>query len=185
MGQEYVRRGNLEAVVEGKSVSKAYYISIDSLNALRERRNSEAKGAQYFARVTSENEFSEKSREVVGEAVGETLRMVIERREARTAEAADLRTRLELTVQTESTLREALDRERLRADQERDRANRLEAELIKRDRGTAIGAARCPCSLRGHARKRTGRQAGGIVVQEGQEEVRQRRSWLYRFFSGP
>jgi hypothetical protein len=37
--------------------------------------------------------------------------------------------RLELTEVTESTLREALERERERADEERDRANRLEEEL--------------------------------------------------------
>jgi hypothetical protein len=110
MVQEYVRRGDLKAVVEGKGVTKTYYISIDSLNALWERRNSGAKDTQNFARVTSKNELSEKSRDVVGEALGETLRMMVERLEARTAEDAGLRARLELTVQTESTLREARDR---------------------------------------------------------------------------
>jgi excisionase family DNA binding protein len=38
MVQEYVRRGTLEALTEGEGVSKTYYVSIDSLNALRERR---------------------------------------------------------------------------------------------------------------------------------------------------
>jgi hypothetical protein len=183
MVQEYVRRGDLEAVVEGKGVSKTYYISMDSLNALRERRNSGAKDAQHFAGVTSENEFSAKSREVVGEAVGETLRMVIERLEARTAEAADLRARLELTVQTESTLREALDRERLRADQERDRANRLEAELREIEEQPPEPRD-VPESFAGTPRSEQDASQVGSG-QEGQEEVRQRRSWLYRFFFGP
>src|ERR687898_983498 len=38
MVQEYVRRNRLEALTEGEGVSKTYYVSIDSLNALRERR---------------------------------------------------------------------------------------------------------------------------------------------------
>src|SRR4051812_42500521 len=38
MVQEYVRRGELQAIVEGKGVNKTYYVSIDSLSALRERR---------------------------------------------------------------------------------------------------------------------------------------------------
>ncbi|MBA3388242.1 MAG: helix-turn-helix domain-containing protein, partial [Rubrobacter sp.] len=36
--QSYVRRGELEAVVEGEGVEKTFFVSIDSLNALRERR---------------------------------------------------------------------------------------------------------------------------------------------------
>jgi len=38
MVQEYVRRGELQAIVEGKGVNKTYYVSIDSLSALRARR---------------------------------------------------------------------------------------------------------------------------------------------------
>jgi chromosome condensin MukBEF ATPase and DNA-binding subunit MukB len=49
------------------------------------------------------------------------LREAVARLETRAAENAELRTRLELTAQTDSTLREQLERERTRAD-------RLEAE---------------------------------------------------------
>ncbi len=49
--------------------------------------------------------------------------------EALQRELGRLEGRLELTEVTESTLREALERERERADEERDRANRLEEEL--------------------------------------------------------
>jgi hypothetical protein len=55
------------------------------------------------------------------------LQQVIQRLEARTAEAAELKARLELTAQAESTARE--ERERLLADLERERTDRLEEEL--------------------------------------------------------
>jgi hypothetical protein len=183
MVQEYVRRGDLEAIVDGEGVSKTYYVSIDSLNALRDRRKSETKDAQNFANVSREKESSAKSREVVGETIGETLRQIVERLEARTAEAADLRVRLELTAQAESTLREALDRERLKADQERARADRLEAEL----RGIREQSPQQQDVLGSIAVSSEVEQDAGQMgsVQKGQEEARKRRSWLYRFFFGP
>lgn len=179
MVQEYVRRGDLEAIVEGEGVSKTYYVSIDSLNALRDRRKSETKDAQPFADVSWENESPAKPREVFGE----TLRQVIERLEVRTAEAADLRVRLELTAQAESTLREALERERLRAEQERDRADRLEAELREiREQPPERRDIPESITLSSGVKQDAG-QPGS--VQKGQEEARKRRSWLYRFFFGP
>lgn len=50
-------------------------------------------------------------------------------------ELGRLEGRLELTEQADSTLREQLERERQRADQERERTQRLEAELAERRRG--------------------------------------------------
>jgi excisionase family DNA binding protein len=132
MVQEYVRRGELEAYVEGEGVSKTYYVSIVSLHALRGRRGAAANHASSSddeAPVSSAvSNQAAKSRTNAtkgaseGGEVGEVLRHVVERFEARTAEAAELKVRLELTTQAESTLRESLERERERAD-------RLEAEL--------------------------------------------------------
>ncbi len=64
--------------------------------------------------------------------------------------------RAELTEKAESTLREQLERERQRADQEWERADRLEAELRESRRGLVAEAIR-----------------------------RMRRSWLHGFFFGP
>ncbi len=50
------------------------------------------------------------------------------RLDSRAAEVGDLRARLELTAQAESTLREALERERAAHERERERADRLEQE---------------------------------------------------------
>ena len=180
MVQEYVRRGDLEAIVEGEGVSKTYYVSIDSLNTLRDRRKSETKDARHFASAAWENEPSAKSQEIIGETVGETLRRIVERLETRTAEAAELRVRLELTTQVESTLREALDRERLRADQESDRAERLEAEL-REIRGESTEQRDVPESIA----SLSGMEQDAGQIGSLQEEATRPRSWLYRFFFGP
>src|SRR4028119_2110130 len=47
--QGYVRRGLLEAREEGEGVNKRFIVSIDSLNALRERRSGEAIAAGELA----------------------------------------------------------------------------------------------------------------------------------------
>ena len=127
--QEYVRRGELEAFVEGEGVAKKYYVSIDSLTNLRERRRREAKVAPGIAGVSPWAERPEKAGEGSREALSELLRRAIERLETRTAEAADFRARLELTEKAESTLRESLERERERADALQLETARLRTEL--------------------------------------------------------
>ncbi len=127
--QEYVRKGELKALAEGEGVAKKYYVSVDSLTALRARRRREAKEAPDLADVSSWVERSEKAGEGGKEALGEVLRRAIERLEVRTAEAAELRARLELTEKAESTLRESLERERERADALQLETDRLRTEL--------------------------------------------------------
>jgi chromosome segregation ATPase len=124
-----VRKGELEAFAEREGVAKKYYVSIDSLAALRGRRRYGAKEAPDFADVSPRPEGSMKADEERREALGEVLRRTIERLETRTAEAADLRARLELTEKAESTLRESLERERERADALQLEKDRLRTEL--------------------------------------------------------
>lgn len=131
MVQEYVRRGELRAITEGRSVNKRYYVSIDSLNVLRELRRRGAKGSPESANSSSVSGRTAN----LGQDTDEVLYRTIERLEARTAEAAELKTRLELTAQAETSARE--ERERLLADleRERERADRLEEELRRSRRG--------------------------------------------------
>ncbi len=135
MVQEYVRRGGLRAITEGKGVNKTYYVSIDSLNALRERRKREAKGSPESTNSSPAPGRAANPGEGIGESAGGVLYQAIERLEARTAEAADLKARLELTAQAETTAQG--ERERLLADleRERERADRLEEELRQARRG--------------------------------------------------
>ena len=121
--QGYVRRGLLNAREEGEGVNKTFLISIDSLNALRDRRMREAGEAAKIAEASAE----EKRMANLYANTGEVLRHAIERVEARTAEATELRIRLEITEKAESTLRAELEEERRRreeAERERDELRR-------------------------------------------------------------
>src|SRR5215210_4548606 len=121
--QGYVRRGLLEAQEQGQGVNKTFLVSIDSLNALHDRRRREASEAARFAGTSAK--AMETAKEYTN--AGEALRHAIERVEARTAEATELRIRLELTEQAQSTLQEELIGERRRreeAERERDELRR-------------------------------------------------------------
>jgi excisionase family DNA binding protein len=120
--QSYVRRGELEAMVEGEGVEKTFFVSINSLNALRERRRNAGEGTSEFAdnasMASSSSGLSAKAAQGIGEDAPNLIEVVqdLQYRLGR-AEA-----KVELTERTESTLREQLAHER-------ERANRLEAEL--------------------------------------------------------
>src|SRR5215216_3601388 len=98
----YINRGELDAKVEGEGVEKTYLVAVDSLHALRVRRG--------FPRKTRAKS-REKSAEVVGgaEDAEDYAEMVRDRLIRLSSEAAELRTRLELTVRAESTLQEERD----------------------------------------------------------------------------
>jgi hypothetical protein len=109
-----IQEGELEARLEGEGRDKRYFVSVSSLETLRDKRQSEGK-LPLSRRGTAEDED-------VGAELGQWVRELTARLETRAAENAELRTRLELTEKADSTLREQLERERERAD-------RLEEEL--------------------------------------------------------
>jgi hypothetical protein len=111
--QGYVGRGILEAREEGEGVNRRFLISIDSLNALVDRRRREAEDATNFAEASPQNEETA----TPFANTGEGLRHLIERLEARTAEATELRIRLELTERAQSTLEDELADERRRREE--------------------------------------------------------------------
>ncbi len=165
--QAYVRRGLLEAREEGEGVAKTFYVSIDSLNALRNRRTGEAKSPDGFAHdspLTSEATNPP-------EPPGESLRHAIDRLEARTVEATELRLRLELTERTQSTLEGELREERrLREEAERERdelRRRLEPSPGPQD------AHETPPET-----SEASPRSDGVGAQTGAEG----RSWLRRIF---
>ena len=109
-----IQEGELEARLEGEGRDKRYMVSVSSLEALRDKRQSEGKLPLSRRRIAEDED--------VGAELGQWVRELTARLETRAAENAELRTRLELTEQADSTLHEQLERERLRAD-------RLEEEL--------------------------------------------------------
>ncbi len=123
--QGYVRRGLLEAREEGEGVNKTFFVSIDSLNALRNRRNSEVSSSSNFAGTSPKYESAANA----PANSDEVLRHAIDRLEARTVEATELRIRLELTERTQSSLEEELGEERRRREEAERRVEELERQL--------------------------------------------------------
>jgi len=170
--QGYVRRGLLEAREEGEGVNKRFIVSIDSLNALRERRSGEAIAAEEFAGASAE---SEEAANLVANA-DEGLRHVVDRLEARTAEATELRVRLEITEKAESTVRSELAEERRRREAaERERENlRRELQALQEARESPVSPGpteETPTPAPGGAQAATQRPQGGNL-----------RGWRRRIF---
>jgi DNA-binding transcriptional MerR regulator len=103
----YIHEGELEGKTEQEGINKRLLVSIASLDELRVRRETEGKFRPQRGRSSGPGRSE-------GD-VAEVIRDLSTRLEARAAEAASLRTRLELTAEAESTLKE--------------RVTRLEAEL--------------------------------------------------------
>jgi len=76
--QGYVRRGLLEAKVEGEGVNKRFIVSIDSLNAFSERRRNEARTDAPSAETSAKEENAAN----FATNTGEPLRHAIDRPEA-------------------------------------------------------------------------------------------------------
>ena len=168
--QGYVRRGILEAREEGEGVNKRFIVSIDSLNALRDRRSGEALAAAEFAGASAE---AEEAANLAANA-GAGLRHVVDRLEVRTVEATELRVRLEITERAESTLREELAEERRRREEAERRAEDLERRL--RERQEARESREGPAPTQDPAPAPGGSQAA--------PQAPGRQSWWRRVFGG-
>jgi hypothetical protein len=164
--RNYIAAGNLEGRKEGKGVTERWLVSISSVEALRQKRHSEGKVPGQYRDVAGDAEDA-------GHSTGENAALIRElatRLEDAQYELGRAEAQLELTAQAESSLQDALERERERAD-------RLEAEL----REVRITQAAEP--REGFEKPSEGSGAGD--ASQEQQEPSQRRSWLYRFFFGP
>src|SRR5215212_7404154 len=153
--REYIKTGRLGAKATGEGVNKTWSVSIDDVQRLRESRRGSADSTRKNRGEVDRVKLADTSAADAGEAL------------------RDLITRLELTAQAESTLREALERERERADKAERRAEELEAKLA------------------GTTEPQATPETTEVVVGGGDDaslklqEPPERRSWLYRFFFGP
>jgi hypothetical protein len=111
----YIERGELEGKLEEGTDKRIWLVSIDSINTLRTKRGTVGTSPEKPAEVA--------------EIVPEAMRDLAVRLETRAAEAAELRTRLELTQRTQSTIEK--ERNRLQEDlaRERERTTKLETAL--------------------------------------------------------
>jgi hypothetical protein len=163
----YVRRGLLEAQEQGQGVNKTFLVSIDSLNDLHARRSRETSRAADFAEASAESVEAANQHTSTGEA----LRHAIERVEERTAEATEMRIRLELTEQAQSTLREELAEERRR---------REEAEREREDLRRELASVRESREPRESVEEESERAEPRPEASGAQEDVQ--RPWWRRMF---
>ena len=133
--REYIRRGLLAAKTEGEGVSKRWLVAIDSLNALL-NEDAYTRGTWPDVRPgsTRRRRSDRKGMSADEPAVVDAAELLdtVQELHYRLGQAE---ARAELTEKAESTLRESLEREQLRADAERERADRLEETLQHARRG--------------------------------------------------
>ena len=116
-----IYRGELDAKEEQEGITERYLVSVDSIYALRDQRKPKTKQDKNSRGNSARRQNQGNTTELLREAIG--------RLETRAAENAELRTRLELTVQTDSTLREQLEREKTRADRLEEETRELREKL--------------------------------------------------------
>ena len=167
--RNYIRRGDLSAKEEHEGITDRYLVSVDSLYALRDKRKNEVRGKRAGRRVSE-------AAETQGNDTTELLRETIARLETRAEQNAELRTRLQLTAQAESTLREALERERERADRAERRLEEMETRPAQPAEAPEL-VEMIPAEPAGGEEDR-GEHYGAP------EEGAQRPSWWRRLFGG-
>jgi DNA-binding transcriptional MerR regulator len=118
----HIEQGNLEAKPEGEGVRRSWLVSIDSVQAFRDTR--QAAGDMPRANRTPAGDA-----DIAALGSGEAIRVLAERLEEAAARAAEYRVRLELTEQTESTLRAELEETRRRRDEVERERDELRREL--------------------------------------------------------
>jgi hypothetical protein len=167
--RRYIDQGKLEAKPQGEGVRREWLVSVDSLHALRALRTTEGDVPDASPGVESVDSLADVVREMAA------------RLESRAEEAAELRVRLELTEQAQSTLEDErrqvvqeLEQERRRreeADREREDL-RQQLNALKDERESTHTVEEEPESSEPHAAASGGAQEG---VQ---------RPWWRRVFGG-
>ncbi len=166
----YIERGDLEAKVEGEGIQKMYLVSIDSLYALRDQR-----GYPRHSRGQNRDRTATGAEVPPGE-LAEVIRDLTAELVHKAASEAELRTRLELSAQAESSVQ--AERERLLEDlaRERERADRLEAELQEARNLSLEPPEDAPETAT------TSSEGSGEEGSVPPEQPGQSRSWWRRFF---
>ena len=118
----HIEQGNLEAQPQGEGVRRTWYVSIDSLQELRDKR-------QLTAYSPQTDRVSEQSTDIAADSLGNPIRELADRLAEEAGRAAEYRVRLELAEQSHSTLEAELANERIRREQAEQRVAELEEKL--------------------------------------------------------
>jgi Helix-turn-helix domain len=126
--RRYIDQGKLQAKPQGEGVRREWLVSVDSLHALRASR-------------TNEGDVPDVSPGVEPvDSIADVVREMSARLESRAEEAAELRVRLELTEQAQSTLED--ERRQAVQELEHERLRREEAEQEREDLRRELQALR-------------------------------------------
>jgi len=174
--RRYIDRGELKAKVEGEGVERRWLIDVDSLHALRASRTE----SEPVLGVSGETEGADR--------LADVIRDLAARVEERTAEATEMRIRLQLSEQAQSTVED--EARRLREENEQ---LRQELEALRGARESSERASEDPYlthapptpdypterdESKEHPLYGTSRQEAEESLQERSE----RPSWWRRFF---
>jgi hypothetical protein len=167
--RRYIERGDLAGRAEEQGITKAWLVSIDSLQALRDRRV-----------VPGHDRGDSSDVSVAADSLADVLERMSARLEARTAEAADARARLELTERAESTLREEHDR--VREELGGERVRREQAERERDELAAKLAALQEPRDAPQTVADVSEGSEPRPATEGVQEGAEPRPSWWRRFF---
>ena len=166
--RRYIDRGELEAKPQGEGVRREWLVSVDSLHALRATRPQSA-GVPEVDREADH-----------ADSIADVLRDMSASLVVRAEEAAELRVRLQLTEQAQSTIEEGrrraeeeLAEERRRREEAERRAGDLERQLQERQEVPQFRESPAP-------QDPTPAPGGSQAATGGPE----RRGWWRRVFGG-
>jgi hypothetical protein len=167
--RRYIEQDKLKAKPQGEGVRREYLVSVDSLHALRATR-------PLPAGVPEEDRETEHA-----DSIADVLRDMSASLVARAEEAAELRVRLQLTEQAQSTIEERSRRaeEELADERRRREAAEREREDLRRELEALREARESP--------EGPGPAEDSTPTPEGPREGAQapeRRSWWRRVFGG-
>ncbi len=178
--RRFIDRGDLQGRKVKEGIVEAWEVSIDSLQALRDRRGPEGRVRRSVRRESDEGPaLSADMADLIRDLTTDLVRT--------SSEATELRVRLELTERAESTLREKLDRERERREQAERRVADLEREREPSPQiplGTPDAPEAGAEAWKGAEPSPDTASPQAGAQEHGGEEETARRPWWIRWFGG-
>ena len=163
----HIEHGNLVAKPEGEGVRRTWLVSIDSLQAFRDARQS-------AGNLPRTDRAAVRDAHIAAEGFGNPIRELADRLAEEAARAAEYRVRLELTEQAQTSLEEELATERRR----REEAERERDELRQR---VEVPSEPREATEKGSEETTKGEEEVTEAAQEPQKSS-ERRSWWRAFF---
>jgi hypothetical protein len=166
----HIEHGNLVARPEGEGVRRTWLVSIDSLQAFRDARQS-------AGNLPRTDRAAVRDAHIAAEGFGNPIRELADRLAEEAARAAEYRVRLELTEQAQTSLEEELATERRRREEAERERDELREELRQR--------VEVPSEPQEATEKGSEETTKGEEVTEAAQEPQkssERRSWWRAFF---